>query len=82
MKVNVKLDGMNHGLNSSEIPFISERPTIVFGADVCHSLPGSNTPSIAAVTASLDALAVCFMSIIRLQEARTDIISDIGNIVV
>lgn len=82
LKVNVKLGGMNHSLNSGEIPFISERPTIIFGADVSHSLPGSKTPSISALTASLDALAVRFMSTIRLQEARTDIISDLSNMVV
>lgn len=73
---------MNHCLNPGEIPFISERPTIIFGADLNHSFPGSKAPSIAAVTASLDALAVRFISTIRLQETRTDIISDLSNIVV
>lgn len=82
LKVNVKLGGMNHSLQSGEIPFISERPTIIFGADVSHSLPGSKAPSISALTTSLDALAVRFMSTIRLQEARTDIISDLSNMMV
>jgi len=34
LKINVKLGGMNSYLSNTQIPFVSERPTIVFGADV------------------------------------------------
>ncbi|GAN01273.1 translation initiation factor 2C [Mucor ambiguus] len=66
LKVNVKLGGSNHVLNHGEIPFISNQPTIVFGIDVSHPFPGSNAPSVAAI---------------RLQ-ARTEIVSDLSNVVV
>ncbi|CEP13223.1 hypothetical protein [Parasitella parasitica] len=82
LKINVKLGGMNHSLKTGEIPFISEKPTIIFGIDVSHGMPNSKAPSIAAVTASVDALAVRFISTIRLQEPLADIVSDLTNIVV
>ncbi|KAL9555283.1 hypothetical protein MBANPS3_002436 [Mucor bainieri] len=81
LKVNVKLGGSNHTLNNGEIPFVSEQPTIVFGIDVSHPFPGSNAPSIAAVTASMDVNAVRYASTIRLQ-ARTEIVNDLTNVVV
>ncbi|KAJ3191601.1 hypothetical protein HDU67_005786, partial [Dinochytrium kinnereticum] len=34
LKMNVKLGGMNSFLSSAQLPFVSERPTIIFGADV------------------------------------------------
>ena len=37
LKVNVKLGGMNNFLSKSELPFVAEKPTIVFGADVTVS---------------------------------------------
>ncbi|KAF1807456.1 hypothetical protein FB192DRAFT_1465653 [Mucor lusitanicus] len=81
LKINVKLGGTNHVLNHQEIPFISNRPTIVFGIDVSHPFPGSNAPSVAAVTASMDSLAVHYVATIRLQ-ARTEIVSDLSNAIV
>lgn len=80
LKVNVKLGGSNHTLNNGEIPFVSDRPTIVFGIDVSHPFPGSNEPSVAAVTASMDSMATRFVSTIRLQ-ARTEIVSDLSNVI-
>jgi len=40
LKINVKLGGMNSFLNPTQIPFITERPTILMGADVTHPAPG------------------------------------------
>jgi hypothetical protein len=42
LKMNVKLGGMNSFLNPTQIPFITERPTILMGADVTHPAPGIN----------------------------------------
>ncbi|KAK4517552.1 uncharacterized protein ATC70_000892 [Mucor velutinosus] len=81
LKVNVKLGGTNHVLHHEEIPFVSNRPTIVFGIDVSHPFPGSNAPSVAAVTASVDSMAARFVATIRLQ-ARTEIVSDLGNVII
>ncbi|MCE8166469.1 MAG: hypothetical protein I3270_02375 [Candidatus Moeniiplasma glomeromycotorum] len=40
LKVNVKLGGMNSFLDPAQIPFITDRPTILIGADVTHHGPG------------------------------------------
>lgn len=34
LKINVKLGGMNSYLSSTQLPFVSERPTIILGADI------------------------------------------------
>lgn len=81
LKINVKLGGSNHTVNNGEIPFVSDVPTIVFGIDISHPFPGSNAPSVAAVTASMDSMAVGYVSTISLQ-ARTEIVGDLSNIIV
>jgi hypothetical protein len=40
LKINVKLGGMNSFIDPAQIPFISQRPTILMGADVTHPAPG------------------------------------------
>ncbi|CAH1761647.1 8916_t:CDS:10 [Entrophospora sp. SA101] len=82
LKINVKLGGMNSFLNPAEIPFISERPTILMGADVTHPPPGSqNKPSIAALCASMDAKASRYAASIRVQHGREEIIADLTSMV-
>ncbi|GAB5586216.1 hypothetical protein Unana1_01116 [Umbelopsis nana] len=82
LKVNLKLGGMNSFIVPQQIPFISQRPTIIFGADVTHPAPGDmNRPSIAALCASMDARASRYASSIRVQANRTEIIADLANMV-
>ncbi|CAH1760543.1 740_t:CDS:10 [Entrophospora sp. SA101] len=82
LKINVKLGGMNSFLLPEEIPFITDVPTILMGADVTHPGPGStNKPSIAALCASMDAKASRYAASIRIQSGRTDIIADLSNMV-
>nr|CAG8488117.1 7207_t:CDS:10 [Entrophospora candida] len=82
LKINVKLGGMNSFLLPEEIPFITDVPTILMGADVTHPGPGStNKPSIAALCASMDAKASRYAASIRIQRGRTDIIADLSNMV-
>ena len=54
LKINVKVGGRNTVLVdaiSRRIPLVSDRPTIIFGADVTHPHPGEDSsPSIAAVS--------------------------------
>ena len=68
LKINVKVGGRNTVLVdaiSRRIPLVSDRPTIIFGADVTHPHPGEDSsPSIAAVcflvhTSLLLMLAFC-----------------------
>jgi len=53
LKINVKVGGRNTVLVdalSRCIPLVSDKPTIIFGADVTHPYPGEDSsPSIAAV---------------------------------
>ncbi|KAG9302445.1 hypothetical protein G9A89_000579, partial [Geosiphon pyriformis] len=82
LKMNVKLGGMNWFLGSNDIPFISDRPTIVMGADVTHSNPNNPaSPSIATLCATMDAKASRYAASIRCQTAKSDIISDLADMV-
>ncbi|CAB5215692.1 Piwi-domain-containing protein [Rhizophagus irregularis] len=82
LKINVKLGGENSFIDPSQIPFITQRPTIIMGADVTHPAPGEqNTPSIAAVTASMDAKASRYAASIRIQSGRQEVIGDLAEMV-
>ncbi|KAI8923006.1 Piwi domain-containing protein [Entophlyctis helioformis] len=83
LKINVKLGGMNSYLSSVQLPFISERPTIVMGADVTHPAMGSlSTQSIAAVVASMDAQCSRYAASIRVQRGRHEHIQDLGGMAI
>jgi hypothetical protein len=82
LTVNMKLGGMNLFLSPPQIPFIAQRPTIILGADVTHPAPGDmNRPSIAALSASMDARASRYSSAIRVKANRTEIIADLANMI-
>ncbi|CAB4439948.1 unnamed protein product [Rhizophagus irregularis] len=82
LKVNVKLGGMNSFLDPAQIPFITDRPTILIGADVTHHGPGEDDkPSIAALCGSMDAKASRYAATIRVQTGRFEIIADLANMV-
>lgn len=82
LKLNVKMGGANYSLNSTDIPFVTRKDTIIMGADVNHPSPGAeNSPSIAAITASMDPQANKFISCISQQDGRTEIIKEMANMV-
>ncbi|CAG8517980.1 1404_t:CDS:10 [Racocetra persica] len=82
LKINVKLGGMNVFISPTQIPFITDRPTILMGADISHPSPGDRArPSVAAICASLDAKASRYSAAIRVQMGRTEIIADLANMV-
>ncbi|RIA87406.1 Piwi domain-containing protein [Glomus cerebriforme] len=82
LKINVKLGGMNSFLHPAHIPFITDKPTIVMGADVTHPAPGNSVrPSIAALCGSMDARASRYAASIRIQSGGTEIIVDLANMV-
>ncbi|KAK3835053.1 MAG: Piwi domain-containing protein [Linnemannia gamsii] len=82
LKINVKLGGTNSAFGAKMAPFISEKPTIIFGADVNHPAPGDSLrPSIAAVVASVDNKCGKYATAIRTQEARLETIQDLEGMV-
>ncbi|KAL8501279.1 hypothetical protein ACS0TY_020723 [Phlomoides rotata] len=85
LKINVKVGGRNTVLEqalSRKMPYLSEVPTIIFGADVTHPQPGEDSsPSIAAVVASMDWPEVTkYRGLVSAQGHRDEIIQDLYNV--
>nr|GMD25443.1 protein argonaute 5 [Ipomoea batatas] len=79
LKINVKVGGRNCFLEQAvqrNIPYLTDRPTIIFGADVTHPSPGEDTSSsIAAVVASMDWPHVTkYRGLVSAQQHREEII--------
>nr|QEI10611.1 argonaute 2 X2 [Myzus persicae] len=81
LKINSKLNGINHTLaNRSSPP--SMDGAIIFGADVTHPSPEQTTiPSVAAVAASHDIYGSQYNMEWRLQSPKVEIIQDLEDIV-
>lgn len=82
LKINVKVGGRNNVLNDAiqrRIPLVTDRPTIIIGADVTHPQPGEDSSaSIAAVVASMDWPEVTkYRGIVSAQAHREEIIQDL-----
>ncbi|CAG8450135.1 17220_t:CDS:10 [Acaulospora colombiana] len=82
LKVNVKLGGQNYFLSKGQLGFVSEVPTMIFGADVYHSGRGENKPSIAAVCSSMDIDATEYCSrYSKNKESRNETIENLQEMV-
>ncbi|XP_020290691.1 protein argonaute-4-like isoform X3 [Pseudomyrmex gracilis] len=81
LKINSKLNGINHTFN--KMPSCLENANcMLVGADVTHPSPDSvNIPSIAAVASSHDKKAFQYNIELRLQEPKTEIIRDLEDII-
>ncbi|KAM0944836.1 hypothetical protein DsansV1_C11g0113151 [Dioscorea sansibarensis] len=82
LKINVKMGGRNAVLLdaiSRRIPLVSDKPTIIFGADVTHPEKGEDSsPSIAAVVASQDWPEVTkYAGLVCAQAHRQELIQDL-----
>ncbi|KAM0912486.1 hypothetical protein ACQ4PT_012766 [Festuca glaucescens] len=82
LKINVKVGGRNTALQqalSRKIPFVSDIPTIIFGADVTHPAAGEDSSaSIAAVVASMDWPEITkYRAVVSAQPPRQEIIQDL-----
>ncbi|CAM0905571.1 unnamed protein product [Alopecurus aequalis] len=82
LKINVKVGGRNTALQlalSRQIPLVSDRPTIIFGADVTHPAAGEDSSgSIAAVVASMDWPEITkYRAVVSAQPPRQEIILDL-----
>ncbi|CAL5040618.1 unnamed protein product [Urochloa decumbens] len=85
LKINVKVGGRNTVLVdavSRRIPLVTDRPTIIFGADVTHPHPGEDSsPSIAAVVASQDWPEVTkYAGLVSAQSHRQELIEDLYKV--
>jgi len=86
LKINVKVGGRNTVLERAfvrnGIPYVSEVPTIIFGADVTHPPPGEDSASsIAAVVASMDWPEITkYRGLVSAQPHRQEIIEDLFTV--
>lgn len=83
LKINSKLNGINHIITPTNRPNCLYQPCMIIGADVTHPSPdATNIPSIAAVAASHDPNAFKYNVEIRLQSPREEIIQDLEEIMI
>ena len=86
LKINAKMGGTNVIVASPQgraaIPGISEEPTMLFGADVSHPAPGSDSPSFVAVVGSLDAHATRYATRLATQPGAQEHITALQSMCV
>ncbi|WVZ60888.1 hypothetical protein U9M48_010848 [Paspalum notatum var. saurae] len=86
LKINVKVGGRNTVLERAfvrnGIPYVTDVPTIIFGADVTHPPPGEDSASsIAAVVASMDWPEITkYRGLVSAQPHRQEIIEDLFTV--
>lgn len=77
LKINVKLGGINSFLSSSQLSYLSDVPTIVFGCHILHpNHSEAGKTSIASIVASLDPKLSNFAVATRIQSSRKRMIED------
>ncbi|KIW12117.1 hypothetical protein PV08_09391 [Exophiala spinifera] len=83
LKVNLKLGGRNHSLESHKLGIIAEGKTMVVGLDVTHPSPGSapNAPSVAAVVASVDRMLGQFPAELLILPRRKEMITGLKEMI-
>ncbi|XP_059482470.1 protein argonaute-2-like [Neocloeon triangulifer] len=82
LKINAKMDGINHSIHTRSKPSCFNEPIMIMGADVTHPPPDSkSSPSVAAVTASHDPVALFQYNMQwRLQPPKCEEILDMEEI--
>nr|XP_034189444.1 protein argonaute-2 [Osmia lignaria]XP_034189445.1 protein argonaute-2 [Osmia lignaria] len=81
LKINSKLNGVNHKLAPTYLPPCLSVPCMLIGADVTHPSPDAvDIPSIAAVAASHDPSAFQYNVQIRIQSPREEMIQSLEEI--
>ncbi|EMC99960.1 hypothetical protein BAUCODRAFT_64185 [Baudoinia panamericana UAMH 10762] len=78
MKLNAKLGGSTGravGQKSGGPTGLFTVPTVIFGADVSHSAPGGQTPSMAALTCSMDKLGIRYAAACETNGFRVEMIT-------
>ena len=78
MKVNAKLGGSTAravGAKTGGATGIFTEPTVIIGADVSHGAPGTQSPSIAAMTMSMDKLGIRYAAACETNGYRVEMIT-------
>ncbi|PFH62907.1 hypothetical protein XA68_11226 [Ophiocordyceps unilateralis] len=78
MKVNAKLGGATSRTTppwKSQTYFPKDRPTMIIGVDVSHGAPGSNAPSTAAMTMSVDRDATRYAAMVETNGYRVEMLT-------
>lgn len=84
LKINAKLNGMNHILDEHSYNGVFKEQGIMYvGGDVTHPSPDQQTiPSVVGVAASYDQLGAKYSCSWRLQGPRVEMIMDFKNIMI
>lgn len=77
MKVNAKLGGTSCKVAETKINRgFFQRPTMILGADVSHPTPGSQQPSMAAITMSFDQECLRYAAAVQTNGYRVEMITE------
>ncbi|KAJ3894462.1 argonaute-like protein [Lentinula edodes] len=84
LKINMKMGGVNHGLDTKSMRSLNQTPTMLVGIDVTHPGPSSikGTPSIAAVVASVDSKFAQYSTSMELQESKKEMVTNLASMMV
>ncbi|KAF9392685.1 hypothetical protein BGX21_010951, partial [Mortierella sp. AD011] len=81
LKINAKLGGVNSCLVKNSIPWLTQEPSMIIGADVTHPAPGETRPSVVAVVASMDSYSFRYSGRIKVQDSRVEVIEGLKTLV-
>ncbi|KXX76832.1 Protein argonaute 5 [Madurella mycetomatis] len=81
LKLNLKLGGNNQLVDSARLGIVNEDKTMIVGIDVTHPSPSSrlHAPSIAGMVASIDKWLGQWPAVLRVQQARQEMVSDLAD---
>lgn len=76
LKVNMKLGGVNHSLDTASMAWLKKETSMLVGIDVTHPGKGTirGTPSVAAVVASCDLTYAQYPASMKLQESKVEMV--------
>lgn len=81
LKVNMKMGGTNHQLDTNNMRWLLTMPTMLVGIDVTHPGHGSvkGTPSFAAVVASIDDRFGQYLASMAIQKTKMEMVKDLST---
>ena len=82
LKINLKMNGRNQGLEPSKFGVLAQVSTMLVGLDLTHPSPVSakEAPSVVGIVASIDKWFSQFPADIRIQERRKEMVSALTDL--